>query len=697
MQSPRIPGNEPARLRALAQYDILDTEDEPQFDAITRIAAAVLDVPIVLVSFIDADRQWFKARYGVNYPSAPRELTFCGHVVADEREMVVADSQLDPRFADHPAVEGTPFVRFYAGMPLSSKDGFVLGTLCAVDHRPRELSPRQLEAMQLLAQQVMALLELRRVARELRDERRVLAESERQLAENDRLLRSVFDGMVEGVVLHDGSGAIAQCNRAAETILGTTIEQLAGTGPSAWGGNSTDEHGMKLAPEAHPSAVALRTGKAVTNQIVVVEWRTGQSVWLSVNARPLIRPGEQVPYASVSTFRDITEERRIAGQLALHQRLVTTGTLAAGVGHEINNPLTYLLTNLALATEELQAASGALPADRIAEVLAMLDQAQEGGQRVKRIVRGLKSLARDDGAGFVPADLRSVIDTALELASHEIKVRATVVLELAELSRFLVDESRLTQVVINLVVNAAQAFSAAAPDTNRIVIRTAREATSVVLEVTDNGPGIAPDVLPRIFDPFFTTRPVGVGTGLGLSISHGIVAALGGELTCDTRIGHGTTFRVRLPLPAEEVPAVEPLAPVGRGRVLLIDDERSILQSTRRLFRGEFEVIALEDPREALRRITAGEQFDVVFSDMSMPNLSGMELYDQVARIAPALAARFVFISGDMSRDDIRRFLARIPNERLEKPFSIQNLRSIARRFVAAGGAEAADRAAPPR
>ncbi|MBL0216392.1 MAG: response regulator [Myxococcales bacterium] len=681
MKDAPIPADDAERVRRLREYEILDTDADPQFDAITRLVAVILEVPIALVSLVDADRQWFKSRHGLAARETPRSVSFCGHVVADLAPMVVPDAVADARFADNPLVTGEPRVRFYAGYPLRTRDGVVLGTLCAIDHAPRELSPVQLEALGLLAGQVAALLELRHAGNTLRAERQLGEEREAKLADRERLLATVFDGMVEGVVLQDRTGAILHHNPAAAAILGLSRDQLQGRTSIDPRWRATRGDGSPFPGDDHPAMVTLRTGEPLSDVEMCIDVPAGKRRWISINSRPIVGPGTSLPYAVVTTFHDISERRDVAQRLAQHQRLVTTGTLAAGVGHEINNPLTVALANLALAIEELELIEGRSPSQRLVEIIGLLEQAREGGERVKRIVRGLKSLAREE-KDLLPIDANAVVRSALEMASHELRTQASVELDLSDAPLVQADDSRLAQVLINLIVNAAQAFPSSDPAQNRIMIRTRVEG-QVIIEVADNGPGIEPSVLARIFDPFFTTRQVGAGSGLGLAISHGIITAFGGTLTCQTVVGEGTTFRIALPLSAiPAAPAAEIVQSPTRGSMLVVDDEPAILKSMVRMFRNELEVVAVADPREALRLIQAGTRFDVVFCDLTMPYLSGMELFDTVAATHPQIADRFVFISGDLSRADIRQFMGRVRNERIEKPFSIQNLRAIVRRLV---------------
>jgi CheY-like chemotaxis protein/anti-sigma regulatory factor (Ser/Thr protein kinase) len=270
------------------------------------------------------------------------------------------------------------------------------------------------------------------------------------------------------------------------------------------------------------------------------------------------------------------------------------------------------------------------------------------------------------------------------MASHEIKHKASVRVELGEPSVAMGDESRLTQVLVNLLVNAAQAFESNDLYANLIYVRSRYASDGrVVVEVEDTGPGIPLSLQKRVFDPFFTTKPVGQGTGLGLSVSRNIAAALGAELRLVSAEGGGTTFSLVLP-PVSSVavsqPTPRPMAP--RARILLIDDEVTVLNSIRRILAREHEVVSHIDPREALAQLQGGAQFDLVLCDLMMPFITGQELYERVAKTDPEQASRFVFVTGGATDPLIAAFLASVPNERLDKPFVSAALSSIARRFA---------------
>jgi CheY-like chemotaxis protein len=241
-------------------------------------------------------------------------------------------------------------------------------------------------------------------------------------------------------------------------------------------------------------------------------------------------------------------------------------------------------------------------------------------------------------------------------------------------------------VFLNLLLNAAHAIPDGRADENEITVTTRREGARAIVEIRDSGCGIPSDLLGRIFDPFFTTRKMGEGAGLGLAICQSTVRALGGDITCDSVLGRGSTFRVTLPAADYEPVAGEVAAlPAGerRGRILVIDDEPMIGASVRRTLASEHEVIALTAAREALDRIVAGERFDLILCDMMMPVMTGVDLYGELVERAPEQARRVVFFTGGAFTARAQRFLEEVPNPRIEKPFEPAALRSFVRACLA--------------
>ncbi len=283
--------------------------------------------------------------------------------------------------------------------------------------------------------------------------------------------------------------------------------------------------------------------------------------------------------------RDITERKRMQGRLIQADRMATMGTLATGVAHEINNPLTYVVLHL----EKLRRSLPKLVPDANGRKDAehMIAEALDGAERVRVIVQDLLSLARSDTSTHGPTNVRRVVGTSLKLASPVLDACATVETELLETAPVRANSAWLGQVFVNLLVNAGQAFTEKAPKKNRVRVATRTlEDGRIEIRIEDNGPGIPSEIRNRIFDPFFTTKEAGVGTGLGLAISNSIIDSLGGEIDVESRTGVGTTFRIRLP----------PLSQSGRAT----KSGRSIRASIEKGLRtGEFPVAGSKSKEEA--------------------------------------------------------------------------------------------------
>jgi signal transduction histidine kinase len=225
------------------------------------------------------------------------------------------------------------------------------------------------------------------------------------------------------------------------------------------------------------------------------------------------------------------------------------GRLAAGVGHEINNPLSFILSNLRYALQELRDSGGNLSEEELGEVLSALAEASEGADRVRLIVQDLKTLSRPDDMALGPVDVEAVVRGAAKMARHELRDRARLVEECAGVPLVRANAARLGQVFLNLFINAAHAITPGRAQENEVrVVARVSAPGQVTVEVRDTGSGIPAEHLRRIFDPFFTTKPVGMGTGLGLSVCHRIITAFGGELRVESEPGRGTAFLITLPM-----------------------------------------------------------------------------------------------------------------------------------------------------
>ena len=382
---------------------------------------------------------------------------------------------------------------------------------------------------------------------------------------------------------------------------------------------------------------------------------------------------------------DVTERVQMQNRLLQAERLASMGTLAATVAHEINNPLTYVLGNLDLASTRLATLDATAATGQLAQ---WVDQAREGADRVRRIVRGLRAFSRQDDDKTEPIDVQLVLERSLEMSDNVIRHRARLVRHFEAVPPVFANDLRLGQVFVNLLVNAAHAIPEGRADENEIRVSTWHdEATStVVVAVEDTGSGIAPDVKTRIFEPFFTTKPVGVGTGLGLSICYGVVSGLGGGIEVDSVPGKGSTFRVRLPASGRaregDMVAAAPHAPFRRGHLLIVDDDANVARTFALLLSGDHDVVVSLQPRVAAQRVLGGERFDIIFCDLMMPDMTGMDFYAAIADGQPAQAKRIVFVTGGAFTEAARAFVARVPNMFLEKPFDKTALDTVLARYL---------------
>ncbi len=414
--------------------------------------------------------------------------------------------------------------------------------------------------------------------------------------------------------------------------------------------------------------------------------RNGSVVTAEFIARLVVFEGKP---AVLAVARDVTERKQMQSRLMLTDRMASVGTLAAGVAHEINNPLAYVIANLGFVSEEVSALASEYRDEtnlstRLGELEATLREAREGADRVRQIVRELKAFSRPDEDRRGPVEVRRVLESAINMAWNEIRHRARLIKDYGETPAVMANESRLGQAFLNLLVNAAQAIPEGKADHNTIRVTTrVDDLGRVVVEVRDTGVGIPPDVLPRIFDPFFTTKPLGVGTGLGLSICHGIIAGFGGEITVESKVAVGSTFRIVLGAARTSEPEVKASVPVAkaarRARVLVVDDEPMIGSSVRRALGREHDVEAVTSAREALDRIVRGRNYDVVLCDLMMPEMTGMDLYEELRKAAPAEMERLIFLTGGAFTPRARTFLDAVSNQRVEKPFDMKSLRAMIR------------------
>jgi signal transduction histidine kinase/CheY-like chemotaxis protein len=436
-----------------------------------------------------------------------------------------------------------------------------------------------------------------------------------------------------------------------------------------------------------PEELAIRTLKEIaaalrTREVRVFEYELpGEHRGQWFEAR-LIAVG---PDEVIALVRDMSDRRHMEAQLGIADRLAALGTLAAGVAHEVNNPLTYVLIGVDAVAKELRALGKERPLDdRFTTVLKRLDDAREGARRVRRIVGDLRSFTRAEREHLESIDVIDAIDAVLSMADSHVRYRATVVKEYGPMPRVRADSDRLKQVFLNLLLNALQSL----PDNakNVITISTGQDPLGQAqISIRDTGVGIDEESIEQIFDPFFTTKGVGVGTGLGLWICHNIITRYGGEIEVSSKPGVGTTFTIVLPAAPPDKSRARKISSgeysVGLpadARVLVIDNEPQVGEALRILL-SEFSVEIVGDGQEAVDKICGDAPYDLILCDLMMPRLLGMDVFEQVRERSPGRERPFIFMTSGAFTQRARVFLASVDNPCVTKPFREPPMRAAIR------------------
>jgi two-component system NtrC family sensor kinase len=449
----------------------------------------------------------------------------------------------------------------------------------------------------------------------------------------------------------------------------------------------------------------VRLGPAVRRELVEAEGRRQRRIaeeglrraYQDLERRVAERTKE-LSDAGVRLRQELEERKRLEGernrlfsQLLRGQKLQAIGQLAAGVAHEINNPVGWILTNLGAIEKYFKTLSELLEnttevargdearEERVARIhqlreaveapflladfASALSDSKDGAVRIRDIVANLKSFAHPDRKEPEEADLIAILEGAIKLSAGEVKYKAEVVREFSPVPPLRCRPGELQQVFINLLVNAAQAI----PERGRITVSVTQVGDEEVVRIRDTGAGIAPDHRKHLFEPFFTTKPVGKGTGLGLHVAYKIVRAHGGRIEVDSEPGRGTVMTVRLPLPR---PASE-----GDGTpiVVLVDDDLPSLRGMKRALKGgPFRLMATRDPHQALDWVDH-RGVDVVVTDQRMPEMLGTALLEEVARRSPGTRRLLVTAYPDSPEAETARGAA--AEDVIAKPWAEEELR----------------------
>jgi PAS domain S-box-containing protein len=465
-----------------------------------------------------------------------------------------------------------------------------------------------------------------------------------------RLAREAVEQAVEAIEVVDSGGLVAFSNGAAARLRGVLAAEAVGRRwevlfdrDRAWWG----ELWRRLRAE-RSADLTLRIHRA------------GETIPVAVTLVYFELDGEE---HCIATVRDVREQLRAEAT----ERLASLGTLAAGVAHEINNPLAYVLGNLSFVRDSLDAPDAGPLAE---EERRALVEAIHGAERVRDVVRSLRAYSRPGQGPPTRVDVAAELRGALKLVGNTIRHHARVVEQIEEVPPVLARSNELGQVFVNLLVNAGQALRADARGSCEIQVRCHRAPDGwVAIEVADNGVGIPLEVQPRVFEPFFTTKAVGDGTGLGLSICHGIVARLGGTIGFESEPGKGTRFTVLLPA-AGPAPAVEKVraAEAPRGRIMVVDDDPAVTRALARVLGRTAEVAVETDPEVALARLAQAPFPDAILCDVMMPGTTGPIFLERLRASDAGLARRVVFITGGAISEEIAQSVAATGQPCVEKP-----------------------------
>ena len=589
----------------------------------------------------------------IEVADTPRGRGPAGTAIREGRPQVINDIATDGDFApwrERAAVRG---FRSCGAFPLRRGDQ-VVGVLLVYADRAGFFDEEELDLLVGLATDLSEVLG--------REQRRRAAEDAMRASEER--YRAVFEQAFEGIFLVDGGHAIHDANESACKMLGYTRDEL-----------------LRLRAEdvVHPADLAD----------VPIRFEVIPPGGVILSERRFVRKDRSVIQAELTTkalldgnfqvvVRDVTERKQVQAQLLLADRLSSLGRLASGVAHEINNPLAYLTLNLSMLSTFLAKSPPAADPAPAEQARQVLESAREGADRVRQIVSTLTSFGRGDEERIGAVDVNAIIDSAVEIAGMHLRHRARVITEYQADCSAKANGFRLSQVFVNLLVNAGDALIDGNP-ANEVRVRTYKASDGrVVAEVEDNGVGIPRAALPRIFDPFFTTKEVGRGMGLGLSVCHAIVSSFGGEIGCVSAPGEKTVFRVVLePATISTQPApslVAPIASTVRGRVLVVDDDARVAAAMARALE-DHDVSVAAGGREAIARCRV-ESFDCILCDVIMPELSGLDVLDALRREGRGLDRRVVLMTGGALTEPIRAALALSSNRILHKPIELDELRT---------------------
>lgn len=516
------------------------------------------------------------------------------------------------------------------------------------------------------------------------DDQRASRAAEAALRRSEERLEKLVESIAESVWIFRGRSVI-YANPAAASLLGFSCAELIGMDVGQLCEASDVE------PFLQHLARAAR-GEASHPHDTRILTRDRRQLVLEMSSVLLDHDGE----VTVLSFgRNVTERKRAESSLLQTDRLAALGMLAAGMAHALNNPLTYVLLNLDQIARELPFVAGEQPA--LADVIARLLEAREGAERMAGVVKRMRSLARAEESEPRPVSLRHVLESVIDLVGHEVQHRGRLTTRFEDVPLINADESRIEQVCLGLLLFAARMLPETEGETHEVRLSLELDNRKfAVVEVVCEGCPLAAAEVEHLFDPF-ASNPEARSAGFGLSVCSSLVEQLGGQIEAEHLPGTGLLLRLGIPCspaaPLLEAPSSSSREPsllpsvAERARLLVVDDDPGVGRALRLMLEDEHDVVCFVRPREALHALLEDSSFDLVFCDVMMPELSGIDIYEVLRFNRPGYESRIVFMTGGAFTPDAKRFLGRVSNQRIEKPFNLRVLQRLVRRAKVGRGA----------
>ena len=663
-----IPSNESERLMALRELNILDTAAEKNFDDITLLASQICDAPISYISLLDKDRQWFKSSKGLSITETNRDISFCSHTIHQSDIMIVSDVLKDDRFVDNPKVTGHPFIRFYAGVPLLSDRGFKLGTLCIVDHKPRNLNPQQIFALEVLARQVESNISLRAKI------------SAQELAEEK--YRSIIANMKLGLLEVDREEKIQFANQSFIEMSGYGLNELLGKkssdiflqGESSRLMKNKNHSRMKGRSDAYEIEIRDKKGE--------IRW------WLISGAPRLDNSGDLA--GSIGIHLDITNQKLLEIELIGAKELAEESTRSketflANMSHEIRTPMNAIIgMSTQLAKTNLDSTQQ-----------FYLETIHSASDNLLFIINDILDFSKIDAGklqleriGFGPNEL---LNSALRVLSHRAEEKGlslnNVFFDPAISPVLMGDPYRLNQVLINLISNAIKFTEKGKVDISCEVLNDSLLSQTIQITVKDTGIGMEANFLDCLFEKFSqedasVTRQHG-GTGLGMSICKDLINLMGGEIQVKSKKGIGSTILLKIKfdkgtfenLPEKPIFEVDSKILFDK-KVLLVDDNQMNRLVAATILSNHGAIITTAQNGKEAVEILEKIPFHIVLMDIQMPVMDGVEataiIRSKISKELPIIALTANAIKGDNDK-----YLAAGMNGYLSKPFIEKDLLNV--------------------